>query len=373
MEEFDSLPACQRHFIGEMITDKMEKSLYDALKDEEGSVSAARVWEGMVRILELDLQEPVPLQNIETDCFDDKELVFEVWNDWIKTTAPQLPTMCQRLVDKSDESSQAGSVSPSEAPSSHFWKKITDSVLLRLRLGGIQPYKRLYSSVDDGLAFELLSQALLSFAGPTLLLFRTGEDDILAYCTDVVWKDSTKWQSGDSDSTLSALFVLAPSWRRFPLVSKDVTVTSWAQDRSRLQQYLHVGSVRTQSFLRGLAVGGVAIDKPRLLIPPSFENCQANSVDTCFESGTLLDNIFFDIQDVELWSIDASSYDRDLAEGQRTSAVKESQRQQIARVIRSQFLEDVLSGSYTSKAFAHRNDGAPTRLDVFHCDEARCD
>lgn len=244
-------------------------------------------------------------------------------------------------------------------PTSRLWKHPLERLPLQLSimgLGGAWP-KQLYSSEEHGLAFEIFAEALLSFAGPTLSLIRTTNGEILGFYTELVWKKGPKWYTSSDDCCMSSLFRLAPLWNVYTLRDADIENTLWNKTRS-YHQYLYqpTSSSCGRGTLTGLAIGGLAIDTPRLHITTTLERCQAGSLDHTFQPGPLLDGdkMFFDIDAIEVWAIRSENFRAAVKGGQLNASVRESARQKAAKVDNRQFLEDFTSGAFANKIFQHR-------------------
>ena len=166
--------------------------------------------------------------------------------------------------------------------------------LALMDLGG--PWRRIFCSEEDGFSFRTFHQALTGFSGPTLILIRTVSGEKLGYFTDVPWKSSPKWFTGDGESFL---FRLHPSWNVYHS-QRDNGLPK------KHHQLLNTPVSHRKDPLVGLAVGGVAADHPRLHITMSLERCIACSIGAIFDSGPLLtteDEHFFDCDVLEVWSV----------------------------------------------------------------------
>lgn len=219
-------------------------------------------------------------------------------------------------------------------------------------------WRKLYNSDENGLSFHTFREALLGYYGTTIILIRTTEKDCLGYYTQVPWKTSPKWFTGEGTSFL---FRLSPSWNVYPVADENVRNGLSTTTKIRYHQYLHLPPVQQtkQNSLRGLAIGGVAADAPRLLINEKLEQCQASFNDLSFVQGPLLsdpDNYFFDVDLLEVWTVESSEDDlkNGVEAGKLQAAVREGARQRLAHVDRKEFLQDFTSGAVMTTLFDHR-------------------
>jgi hypothetical protein len=263
---------------------------------------------------------------------------------------------------------------------SGFWKYPLDPVPFHLSLMGLGgPWfhkdRRLYNSDEDGLAFSTFSNALVSFMGPTLVLIRTTENDVLGFYTELPWKKGPKWYTTTSDNAMSQmavhgstlLFRIQPSWTCYNMIRGEETFDSPLKRSSYTSsrcyhQFLStpVSYRRGHGPLEGLAIGGIAVDTPRLHLHPSLEGCHAGCMDTAFESGSLLKkergvDAVFDVDALEVWAIRSETFCDDLAAGKLIASARESTRLHIAQVDKRQFVEDFATGMVISEVYRHRD------------------
>lgn len=228
----------------------------------------------------------------------------------------------------------------------HWWNHVPMSMALLCpnRLGG--DWKRLYSSDENGFSFRAMQEALLNFNGPTVIILETTKNsDILGFQTDCPYKSSRKWFGCEYDSFL---FTLHPTLAFYPYTGQG----------SRCQ-YLQLPSTRHAQDLRGLAVGGVADDRPRLLLTESLQDCRACEFDVAYAPGPLLSDpmeAYFDVQVLEVWAthVNPTSFQEAKKGGSLARGIREATREKVARVDKSQFVNDFSSGAYMNKAFQHR-------------------
>jgi hypothetical protein len=242
-----------------------------------------------------------------------------------------------------------------------IWKRSYDSMpasLAFMSLGG--NWRRLYDSNEHGLSFFTFRQALLAYAGPTVILIQSVAGDTFGYYTASPWKATSKSQwydnSNDNDNSGgdSFLFRLHPAWNVYARTGES----------QKYMQYLYTpaASYRQQKgTISGLAVGGVGMDSPRLHLNPTLEKCLAASVDTVFQSGPLLssnDESFFDVDTLQVWAVNVTdqAYLTSLDSGQLHASVKEATRTQMACVAKAQFVNDFSSGAFINHLYDHRSE-----------------
>jgi hypothetical protein len=215
----------------------------------------------------------------------------------------------------------------------------------------------------------------LGYAGPTVLLIRSTKGHVFGYFTEVPWKKSPHWYTGDGDAFF---FTLHPVWKRYERTYDEQCSTTTA--KSPQLQYLNLPPANhlvgnNSRDLAGLAVGGVAPDAPRLHLTPSLEQCMACHMDRQFVSGPLLANasiegsvndedcpIFFDADDLEVYAVrldntalQADAFERAMAAGQLVLDTAEAHRVRSAQVDKKHFVDDLINNAPTcSNLFAHR-------------------
>lgn len=284
-------------------------------------------------------------------------------------------------------------------PLSGFWEYTFDPVPFHLSLMGLggpwfEKNRRLYNSDEDGLAFSSFTQALVSFMGPTLVLIRTTENEVLGFYTELPWKKGPKWYTASDESSShprqypvsrssSLLFRIQPSWTCYNLIPRGNNMSDCESLSHKpytsgkcYHQFLStpVSYRRGQGTMEGLAIGGIAADAPRLHLNPTLEGCHAGYMDTTFEPGSLLKDerdieTLFDVDALEVWAIRSESFGEDLAAGKLNASVRESTRLQMAQVDRRQFVEDFAAGMILSDLYRHR-DQSWGRAD-FNVDETK--
>jgi len=215
--------------------------------------------------------------------------------------------------------------------------------LLSPTLGGV--WRRLYSNDADGFSFRTMQESLLSFQGPTVIMIRSTSGDVFGFCTDCPWKSSRKWFGQGSDSFL---FTLSPTLSFYP-----------ATGEGTLNQYLQLPGMRNPQDLRGLAIGGVAPDRPRLFLTETLEKCRACEFDVAYTPGPLLADdmeAYFDVDVLEVWATNETeqAFQRSLKGGALQASIREATRHQVAKVDKMQFVDDFANGAYINKGFNHR-------------------
>lgn len=211
-------------------------------------------------------------------------------------------------------------------------------------------YFRLYTSASDGLSFNRLQNALLGYGGPTLIVIqsRTANDTFGAF-TASAWKESKDFY-GNHDCFLYQILpqtaVYRPAGRASPSSGHFMYCNSFARSRGYDQQ------------AHGIGFGGT-VDKPRLFLPESFDNCHAGSDDLTFEKGALLGTpgiSTFDIDTLEVWGVGGSELVQESLKARKQQReYRQATIQKARKVDKAAFLDDLRSGLIESKAFAHRD------------------
>jgi hypothetical protein len=215
--------------------------------------------------------------------------------------------------------------------------------LMSPNLGGA--WHRLYSTDDDGCSFYTMQHALIGYQGPTVILIRSTSGDVFGFSTDCPWKLSTKWFGEGSDSFL---FAIHPKVALYP-----------ATGQGKHYMYLNLPPRHRPQDLKGMAMGGISSDTPRLLVTESFQDCRACSIGMTFASGPILSNdmqSYFDVDVLEIWATGQSLevFRTNAKKGKLQVAVHEAARKNIAKVDAKEFVDDLASGAYMNKAFPHR-------------------
>jgi len=310
----------------------------------------------------------------------------------------------QQLLFRLPEPAEDEDSKSSFAAASFTSRELLALAAMGLGSGGMKCHS-LFDSDRHGLSFRTFQEALLSYGGPTLILIRTaaaannnnnsgGKSTTLGYVTHGTWKQSSKWYAHEDNKTanlpshfrnsvglldagdddFSFLFRLSPRWAIYPMIQSE--------SKPKYHQYLNLPvetsftQPRHKPVLRGLAVGGVDADSPRLHLTESLEQCRATSFDLTFEQGPLLggddDNIFFDVESLQIWAVQTSDevYLRYLQIGQQNKSVRDGARLRAAHVDKKQFVEDFASGAYESNLYHHREQ-ARGRADFAVLDDSR--
>lgn len=296
---------------------------------------------------EQDVPEPPKITVAETKS--DVSLI-----EWIRSTIPTATTLLAHIYSK--KLNLAPRAAPLVTPvsiSRPLWSKEASVPfqLALMDLGGT--WNPLYRSDYDGLSFHTFVSALTGFVGPTITLIQTTNNELLGYLTEIPWKTSMKWYTGQGESFL---FRLHPEWSIYLPQFRNTNIPK------RYHQYLFLPYMsKVRRDLDGFAIGGVTASQPRVHIPPSLEGCKACSVGSTFESGPLLSNpsdIFFDVQALEVWSV-RGDFAAGREAGKKQVQVMESNRQRMARVDGTEFVDHLARYGSTLKHERHvRPDAA---------------
>jgi hypothetical protein len=226
----------------------------------------------------------------------------------------------------------------------HAWDPLPVSLaLMSPKLGG--EWRRLYSNDCDGFSFRTMQEAILAFQGPTVILIRSMNGDVIGYSTDCPWKTSRKWFGENADSFLFTLF---PKLAFYP-----------ATGDGKHHMYLNLPSSHHPQDLRGMAIGGIAPDCPRLHLTESLEKCRACDIDVTYAPGPLLSNdmeAYFDVDVLEVWATNETQevFERGVKSGCLQRDIREARRNKIAQVDRKQFVDDFANQTFFNKTFDHR-------------------
>ena len=213
-------------------------------------------------------------------------------------------------------------------------------------------WRRLYNNLDDGSSFELLQKSLIGYQGPTTILIQTTRGEVFGYFTECPWKLSSKWFGAPGsnvshfyDNADSFLFTLVPNVHIYP-----------ATGCGKWYQYLHIPASHQSQQMKGLCIGGIASNCPRIHLTTDLNHCKATSIDSTYENGLLLHegHHFFDAGVIEVYatSVIDVHYKRNQSMGQLQTDMAESHRIHIATVDKTQFL-DMVSGFIRPLGVAH--------------------
>jgi TLD len=287
---------------------------------------------------------------------------------WMKTTVPQ-----RVHPNDDDDDDDSGN---------NTW---TVSSLLPIQftimgVGGL--WRPIYLSDRDGLSFTIFCDRLVRYVAPTLLVIESTHHEWLGYYTTVPWKMSSRWFTGNSTNPsgsrgtddheeVSFLFRLSPSWNIYRPQMDGIVPKRYHQFLnlpSPSRSHYSPNNNNNNNTFCGLAVGGVADNVPRFHITPSLEQCKACAWDSVFESGPLLsteDRSYFDILNIEVWAVNTTTTDdvanadsvflRGKEDGEHRASMKEHFRQRCAKVDRTQFVDDFVSGAFDNTLFQHRS------------------
>lgn len=205
----------------------------------------------------------------------------------------------------------------------------------------------MYTSLEDGLSFNRLQNALLGYSGPTLLILRSGRGDLFGAFTASSWKESKDFY-GNSDCFLFQLLPRVAVYRPSGNETNFMYCNSFARSRGYDKQ------------AHGIGFGG-SIREPRLFIAEEWEKCSASSRDLTFENGPLLgsaintNNKQFDMEALEVWGVGGEEVVfAALGDRVKARALKDAAIQKARKVDKAAFLDDFRSGLIESKAFQHR-------------------
>lgn len=215
-------------------------------------------------------------------------------------------------------------------------------------------YYRLYTTDDDGLSFNRLMNALLGYAGPTLIVIRTVSEskegaNIFGAFTASPWKESKDFY-GNSDCFLFQASPRTSVYRPSGNGSNFMYCNSNARSRGYDKQ------------AHGIGFGG-SVDQPRLFLAESslVENSSAGSRDMTFAHGNLLTggtsatDSQFELAALEVWGVGGTDMVEQALKGRdKARDIKASAIQRSRKVDKAMFLDDLRSGAIESKAFAHR-------------------
>lgn len=194
-----------------------------------------------------------------------------------------------------------------------------------------------------------MQNALLGYAGPTLIIIRAINGGIFGAFTASPWKESKDFY-GNSDCFLYQLIPMTAVYRPSGQGSNFMYCNSEARSRGYDGQ------------AHGIGFGG-DVDQPRVLITETFENCIARSQDLTFEYGLLLPKTpegamqkNFDIDALEVWGVGGDEVVAEaLGARDRQREITAANLRKARKVDKAAFLEDFRSGVIESKAFAYRD------------------
>lgn len=300
------------------------------------------------------------------------DITRAAWNEWVNDIIPEamrcFSTLYHYILFSPSHpfgpSHPQQFTLPQPDKKHHLWGHSSDA--LPLTLACISPVFRgrwyhIYSSNFDGLSFLTFRTAILGYPGPMVLLVRRKESaGVFGFYSDCPWKESNEWFGDDGNE--SFLFKVEPS-------SLAVYYPTYESSNGHYM-YLHNNTLSitngSNSLPRGLAIGGIASDTPRVHLTTSFENCTATAIDTTYASGSLIDaqageDIVppsFDVDVIEAWAVNVTEeeFSDNKIAGEKQIANRESARQKVAQVDRAQFLDDFQSGAVMNNLYVHRQE-----------------
>jgi len=278
------------------------------------------------------------------------------------------PLEKRRLERKNNKEDDDEEIPPKIVEESYFFPKTdeteTHPMLTQLSeasSAGGGTWKRLYSSLEDGLSFFCLLESIRGYAGPTVLLMEvvpsqkhslstTTKTATIGFYTTSTWMESTKQYGSDdacflfsycNDDT-KAIRVLKP--KKNDNDKKNITNYMYCHPST-----LNVSgrlTNRTNGSVHGIGIGGTS-HKPRMRITETLEECHFLSYDSVFESGQLLpfeDSLhYFDIQHMEVWGVGGTSWIRDALKAREVERQRTTSNKTKARNIQNkeQFIDDL--------------------------------
>ena len=205
-------------------------------------------------------------------------------------------------------------------------------------------WRRQYSSNEDSFSFRAFANALIGYKGPSVILIKATSGDTFGFYSNSVWKFSNTWYGDDAHS-----FIFCAHAIRF----------FHPTGTGKTYQYLCLPPSHRERDLKGLAVGGINANCPRLHLTETLERCLASAVDTTFENGPLLSDdmeSYFDVDILEVFAVNVSddAYRDFQKSGDLQVAIHEATRKKAATVDRTQFIDDFVAGAFLNKGFEHR-------------------
>jgi len=211
-------------------------------------------------------------------------------------------------------------------------------------------WHRLYSTDHDGVSFNRLLNALHGYGGPTFILIRPSTDGLFGAFSSSVWKESKDFY-GDSGCFL---YRMQPNVDIFRARGKKRNFV-YCNPEARSKGY--------DGLAHGIGFGGTS-NQPRLFISESFENCQASSSDLTYQEGDLFFSLnasiftntkFFDVVSLEVWGVGGDEVvQKALAQRKEQREIIDANIKKARQVDKAQFLDDLNSGLYESKAFKYK-------------------
>jgi hypothetical protein len=220
-------------------------------------------------------------------------------------------------------------------------------------LGG--KWRRIYSSVSDGLSFQQVLAALRGYEGPTVMLIGTTPSE----------EHSLVSTSGKTDGTLG--FFTATPWQEskhlygtedcflFSIHKKEVTICRPTNDAKTKNKFMYCNPSSTPGTAKhetaacfGIGVGGTS-SNPRLHLTENLEHCRALPSDATFEPAELLpggDNslYYFDVDAMEIWGVGGEGWIKGALQARASMRIKrEANLKQARTVDKAQFLDDFRS------------------------------
>ena len=175
------------------------------------------------------------------------------------------------------------------------------------------------------------------------MVVQSGESIFGAF-TGSPWKESKDFY-GNTDCFLFQLQPKTAVYRPTGKDNKFMYCNSFARSRGYDKQ------------AHGIGFGGT-VDKPRLFLTESFDDCWAGIQDLTFENGNLLagkQSSNFVIDNLEVWGVGGTEVVNEaLGARSRERDIRQANINKARKVDKAAFLDDFRSGLIDSKAFAHR-------------------
>mmetsp|Transcript_8466 Transcript_8466/g.12630 ORF Transcript_8466/g.12630 Transcript_8466/m.12630 type:complete len:447 (-) Transcript_8466:195-1535(-) len=217
-------------------------------------------------------------------------------------------------------------------------------------------WKKLYTTQQDGLSFNRIAHHILGYSGPSLILIKcSGSDVVIGAYNEDRWRDSNRFY-GNSASFLCAL---AP----------DMKIFRSKADSNQHYQWLNM---KSYGMPHGLGMGG-SLEKFRLFIPDTLEECVAHSSCLTYEPGAFIDSSSsgsFDIDVMEVWgcggeaavqeALTAQAKDR----GERDDMIRKARQVDKAAFANNSFDQEFLLPKNYSHKVRMVDDAAASTLEA---------
>lgn len=203
-------------------------------------------------------------------------------------------------------------------------------------------WKRLYTTQHDGLSFNRIAHHILGYGGPNVILIQcAGKNVVLGAYNEDGWKDSNRFYGSSS----SFLFTLLSHFHIFRSKATSNGAYQWL-------------NLKSYGMPHGLGMGG-DLEKFRLYIPDTLEDCVARSNCLTFETGSFFrdsNSSEFDIEIMEVWGCGGETFLHDALEaqskdrGDRDALIQKARQVDKAQFANNKFDQEFLLG----KNFQHK-------------------